>query len=293
MEALTKVIKHHRPNLSDSSIKTYTNIVRCMFKDLWPDKDFDHDLYITQQEKVMKHLETIKYNVRKTILSALVSFTEGKVQQNYREQMMNDANHYNALQRENKMTEEQKANWITWKEIEEHLESLKKKYLYIFKEAKPSKDDILNLQKYVILACFTMIPPRRAMDFCKMKVRNYDKAEDNYYDKGTFYFRLYKTAKFTGLQIEKVPKGLEMLLRRWIAFHDQDYLFCDYYNKEITSSGMTKILNSIFKPKLISVNMLRHIHITEKQGPLIAELEKTAEAMGHSVAQQKLYVKKD
>jgi hypothetical protein len=126
-----------------------------------------------------------------------------------------------------------------------------------------------------------------------MKVRDIKKDKDNYYEKGTFHFRQYKTAKFLGLQIEKVPLTLSALLRKWISFSDKsDYLFFDYYGKAFTSSGLTKVLNSIFG-KNISVNMLRHIYISEKSAPLMKELEKTAEEMGHSSAQAKLYVKKE
>jgi len=82
-------------------------------------------------------------------------------------------------------------------------------------------------------------------------------------------------------------------LKKWIAFHDMDYLFANADDKEIAGSGMTKILNNIFKPKLISVNMLRHIYITEKSAPLIDKLKETAEEMAHSTGMQGLYVKKD
>jgi hypothetical protein len=44
---------------------------------------------------------------------------------------------------------------------------------------------------------------------------------------------------------------------------------------------------------MISVNMLRHIYISEKSAPLIDKLKETAEAMAHSTGMQGLYVKKD
>jgi len=293
MEALVKAIKHERPNLSESSIKTYTNVLKSMFKDIWAGKEFDHTLYITEQEKALKHMESIKFNIRKTILSALVSFTTGVVQTKYRNQMMEDSQKYTALQHRHIKTEEQKENWMSWKEIEEHLAKLKNQYYYVFKEEKPTREEIMNLQSYVILACYVLMPPRRAMDYCKMKVRNYDKTKDNFYEGGKFVFSQYKTAKFMGLQIQKVPRALDLLLKKWIAFHDMDYLFANADDKEIAGSGMTKILNNIFKPKLISVNMLRHIYITEKSAPLIDKLEETADAMAHSTGMQGLYVKKD
>ena len=293
MEALVKAIKHERPNLSESSIKTYTNVLKSMFKDIWPGKEFDHTLYITEQEKAMNHMQSIKFNIRKTILSALVSFTTGAVQTKYRNQMMEDSQKYTALQHQHIKTEEQKENWMSWKEIEEHLAKLKNQYYYVFKEEKPTREEIMNLQSYIILACYVLMPPRRAMDYCKMKVRNYDKTKDNFYEGGKFVFSQYKTVKFMGLQIQKVPRALDLLLKKWIAFHDMDYLFANSDDKEIAGSGMTKILNNIFKPKLISVNMLRHIYITEKSAPLIDKLKETADAMAHSTGMQGLYVKKE
>jgi len=292
MEDCKEHIKKMRPKLSDSTLKTYCNILRNLYKDVF-DGDFDYKHYLKDYEKVMKHLEKTKYNVRKTILSALVVISEGTVaQSHYRKQMLEDAQQYNALQKKNIMTDEQKKNWITWKEVEDHLDLLKKKYYYIFKEKNPEIQDILNLQKYIILCCYVLIPPRRLQDFCLMKVRDISKDKDNFYEKGTFYFRQYKTAKFLGLQIEKVPKTLELLLRKWISFTNgkSNYLFFDYYGKPFTSSGLTKVLNNIFG-KNISVNMLRHIYITEKTGPLIKQIEETAKEMGHSTDTQKLYIK--
>jgi hypothetical protein len=292
MEKCVKQIKENRPKLSDSSIRTYTNILKNIYRDLQGDKEFDHHYFIHEYKKVLEHLESVKFNVRKTILSALVALTEGVVQNAYRTQMIADAHQYNAIQKQHTMTDTQRENWISWAEIEDHLEKLKKKTEYIWKEAKPSREEVLLLQKYIILAMYVLLPPRRAMDFCKMKVKGYDKSKDNFYEKGHFYFRQYKTAKFTGLQIEKVPKTVEMLLRKWIPFHNEDLLFSDYMGNEITSSGMTKILNSVFG-KSISVNQLRHIYITEKSAPLMKQLEETAAAMGHSTEQAKLYVKKE
>lgn len=292
MEDCKEHIKKMRPKLSDSTLKTYCNILRNLYKDVF-DGDFDYKHYLKDYEKVMKHLENTKYNVRKTILSALVVISEGTVaQSHYRKQMLEDAQQYNALQKKNIMTDEQKKNWITWKEVEQHLDLLKKKFYYIFKEKNPEIHDILNLQKYIILCCYVLIPPRRLQDFCLMKVRDISKDKDNFYEKGVFHFRQYKTAKFLGLQIEKVPKTLELLLRKWITFTNgkSNYLFFDYYGKAFTSSGLTKVLNSIFG-KNISVNMLRHIYITEKTGPLIKQIEETAKEMGHSTETQKLYIK--
>lgn len=292
MEKCAEHIKKMRPKLSESSTKTYCNILRNLYRDLW-DSEFHYEPLIKEQDKVLKHLEGVKFNVRKTILSALVAISDGAVQNKYRNLMIEDARKYNTLQKENKMTDAQRENWITWEEIEKHVEQLKKKYYYIFKEKNPTQDDILNLQKYVMGCCYTMIPPRRSMDFCKMRCKNYDKTKENFYEKGTFVFHQYKTAKFSGVQVEKVPPVLKSLLDRWVKFINTDLMFTNYYGKELTSAEVTKILNGIFGKKQIGVNQLRHIYITEKSAPLMKQLEETATAMGHSTNQAKLYVKNE
>jgi hypothetical protein len=293
MEACKEHILKMRPKLSVSSVKTYCNILKNLYKEVFTG-DFHYEPLLKESEKVLKHLETVKYNVRKTILSSLVAISDGTVQTKYRKQMLEDAQKYNALQKQNVMTDAQRENWMTWNEIEQHLDQLKKKFYYVFKEKKPKPEELLDLQKYIILSCYVLIPPRRLQDFCLMKCRDFTREKDNFYEKGAFHFRQYKTAKFLGLQIEKVPKTLEALLRKWIQFTSDkgEYMFFDYYGKPFTSSGMTKVLNSIFGKK-ISVNQLRHIYITEKSAPLMKELEKTAEEMGHSTNQAKLYVKNE
>lgn len=292
MKDVIDLIKTNRPKLSDSSIKTYVHCLKNVFSSVFPKDDFDVKLLIKDYKKVLDYLKDVKFNVRKTILSALtiISINHDEPYKHYRTQMIEDSQKYQAQEKENKMTDTQRENWISWKEILEILELLRQKYYYIFKQKNPKKEDILDLQKYIILSCYTLIPPRRSQDFCLLKVKNYNPDEDNYYFKGNFVFNKYKTAKFSGTEVVTCPKSLQMLLKKWIDFHKQDYLFTDYYDKPLTSSGMSKILNSIFDKK-ISVNMLRHSYITSNLSPLINKLEETAKNMGHSVGQQKLYVK--
>jgi hypothetical protein len=293
MEKLLEVISSQRPHLSQSSKKTYLSVLQRVFKKAFPDeKQMDHTLFSKHQEEVIKALEDIPFNSRKTLLAALVIITTEGVQKKYQDLMNKDAMKYNIEQKENKMTPLQKQNWISWDDVESTLEKLKRSTEHIWKESKPSRDDIMALQKYIILACYVMIPPRRLLDYTLMKIRGYNRAKDNFFDKGTFYFRQYKTAKFLGLQIEKLPKKLSQLITKWANFTGWPQLFQSYTGDDLTAALLTKTLNSIFFPKVISVNMLRHIYITTKSAPLINQLEQTAAEMGHSSAQAKLYVKK-
>ena len=246
-------------------------------------------------KRVLEHLSTIKFNVRKTILSAVVCISKDQktdIVSCYRNQMIEDAQKYNSQEKENKMSDAQRANWIPWEDVVKLHEKLKEKVAWILKSDHTDRENLLELQKYVLLSCYVLIPPRRAKDFTEMKFKDYDEKKDNYYHKGTFHFNDYKTARFYGEQLVKTPKTLELLIGRWIKKCPSEYLFADYEGKKLTSAGISKIFYSIFK-KNISVNMLRHSYITDTLGPAIADLEEKAEEMGHSVDVQRLYVKKD
>jgi hypothetical protein len=286
-------IKHCRDHLSAGSVKTYRNVLKNLYEDVFGrETPFNHKLFFADHVKVLKHLEGIKFNVRKTILSAIICISKDEkpaVIELFRKQMMDDAQKYNSQEKENRMTDTQKENWMSWEDIMKTFEKLKEKVAWVIKADNPDRENLLELQKYVLLACYVLIPPRRAKDFAEMKCKDYDE-KSNYYQKGTFHFNDYKTAKFYGHQSVRVPKTLELLLTKWCKKNTGDYLFSDYAGKKLTSASISKILNSVFK-KNVSVNMLRHSYITDNLGPKINELEVKAEEMGQSVAQQKLYVK--
>lgn len=296
LKDLETLIKHCRPHLSDGSIKTYRNVIKNLYEDVFGrETPFNHKLLFADHVKVLAHLDKIKFNVRKTILSAVVCISKGEkpaVIEMFHKQMMDDAQAYNTREKENKMTETQKANWMHWVDIQATFEKLKEKVAWVMKSETADRENILELQKYVLLACYVLIPPRRAKDFTEMKTKDYDTEKDNYYSKGTFHFNDYKTAKIYGHQSVKTPKTLETLLNKWIKKNPGVYMFSDYSEKKLTSASVSKILNSIFK-KNVSVNMLRHSYITDVVGADIAHLQEVASGMGQSTAQQKLYVKKE
>ena len=296
LKDLEALIKHCRPHLSDGSVKTYRNVIKNLYEDVFGrDTPFNHKLIFADHAKVLAHLDGIKFNVRKTILSAVVCIAKDQkpaIIEMFHKQMMDDAQKYNSREKENKMTETQKENWMPWADILAAFEKLKEKVAWVLKSETADRENLLELQKYVLLACYVLIPPRRAKDFTEMKTSAYDAEKDNYYVKGTFHFNDYKTAKVYGHQQIKTPKTLEALLNKWIKKNPGEYLFSDYSGKKLTSASISKILNSIFK-KNVSVNMLRHAYITDVAGPEIDKLQGMATDMGQSMAQQKLYVKKE
>ena len=139
------------------------------------------------------------------------------------------------------------------------------------------------------------VSPRRSLDYGAMKIRNYDPKTDNYYKAGKFYFNRYKTARKYGLQTLDVPKELQVLLRKWIKMNDTDYLLFSTNKKPLSSPQINRILNKVFDGLHISVDMLRHIYLTDlyKHMPALKDMEKTANEMSHSLSTALTYIKRD
>lgn len=302
-------IKKNRPHLKANSIATYRNAIKKVYKlcEFPSGVDATYSLLYTQPKKVVETLKSLPANIRKTYYAALVVYCGDKDKtalKMYSSEMRDDITAYTKEQATNRKSEQQKANWLTWAEVLQVVETLRRKVIPLWKEESLTKAEYNLLQSYILISCYTMIPPRRASDYINLKYRN-DSELDNFYNskKGQLLFRIYKTAKVYGTQEETVPKVLKTLLNKWITkkatlsaplsdVSKSDYLFNTPAGKQFSNTDITNTLNYMFDKK-ISVSMLRHIYITDKLSPKIDELKSIAGDMGHSVAQQALYVKND
>ena len=61
--------------------------------------------------------------------------------------------------------------------------------------------------------------------------------------------------------------------------------------KKLTSPQITKMLNAIFEKKA-SVDIMRHIYLTNKYGKVQEQMREDSRAMGNSLEEQSLYIKK-
>lgn len=286
---LSECIKKTRPNISANSLKTYLSSVRSTFMKIWPGEKLDYTRFFHDSHKAMEWFKTQPFNTRKTRLAAVLSCSHGqneKVVELYHSMMIQDSQKYKDIEKDHMMTDAQRKNWISWAKVLQLHSELKKRTNPMFTEEKHDLDEI---QKFIVLSCYVLIPPRRAMDFAEMKVKGYNKELDNYFDGKYFVFNKYKTAKSHGTQKLDVPVALQTILKKWMKVHPSDYLFSSRGEK-LTSTGLGRILNSIFK-KNISVNMLRHSYVTQNLAPLIEHLDKVADEMGHSRSQQSDYIK--
>jgi integrase len=252
--------------------------------------DADISYFEKNPDKVLKHLDTTPCKSRKTILASLVTLTgNGK----YKDRMMKDAYEYQNEKKDQHKTEKETDNWLTQEDVLKVWKELYRNY-YLLSKATLTPEEKDRLQNLVILSLFVLIPPRRSLDYCDMKIRNIDKENDNYIEGRKLVFMKYKTAKNYGEQKVAIPPKLQLLLKKWVAKQQGDFLLSDSQGKPMTPSKLTVKLNKIFG-KRISTNMLRKIYLTDKYKdvPALKDMEETSREMGHSVMEALTsYVKK-
>lgn len=205
-------------------------------------------------------------------------------------------------------TEKEDEAWLTWDEVEEKKAALKRDVASFASNKHITALQFDKLLQYVVLSLYTDIPPRRNQDFLDMYVvKKWTKemeTDRNYYDVAThkFIFNKFKTAKTYGQQTVDVPNTeeapLQQTLATFIKFHplgkQKEFKLlvkADGSNLN-TVNAITRILNRIFGKKIGS-SMLRHLYLSSKYGETNKEMEKDAEAMGHSTTEQKDYIKYD
>jgi hypothetical protein len=293
MEKIREVIRHKRPSLSESSITTYSSILKNLFKNVFGDHEFSVNRF-EETDKVLHYLRELPCNKRKTVLSALVVVTDNKA---YRNLMLEDIKEYNHDIQKQEKTETQKENWVNTHDIKELWEEYKRDSELLYKKKNPTINDLQEIQNFVLLSVLggIFIPPRRSLDFVNFKIKNIDREKDNYLDKNNLVFNSYKTAKFYGEQKVACPQPLKTILGKWILKNPTDYLFFDSNMNQLSSVKLNQRLNKIFGKK-VSVNALRHGFLTDKYASHSEQqkkLENDMRDMGSSTKQEQTYIKLD
>lgn len=298
--SLKEFLKEKRSSLSDSSLTTYSSLLRSLYKRIW-DGDIDPKKF-KDTKRIMEALKDVPPNKRKTTLSALVIATGEDA---YRDMMLNDIKSYNQQISKQEKTEQQEKNWVTQEEVKSKYLELQRKAMKLYKSANISNADLQEIQNFIILALLSgvNIPVRRSKDFVDFKIRNINKEQDNYIsdDAKELVFNSYKTAKHYGTQKIKLPTILRNILKKWIQVNPSDYLLIDSRGNPLggiesnSTNGAVKLnqrLERIFNKK-VGVNGLRHSILTHKFGDQDEEVKKTMRDMGSSAQQLTTYVKND
>ena len=183
----------------------------------------------------------------------------------------------------NEMTEKEKANMLSWAKI---------------KQIKPT-----TTHDKALVGVYVDIPPRR-LDYRIMKLTTTsDDLDENFNyivcSRGapkSFIFMNYKTDKTFGRQEFKIPRGLAIKLKAFIAdagLTSGHFLFGKTKDKPYASFStyVTKIFKK-YTDKNLSVNLLRHSFISSflrKKNLSIADKKAVSTAMAHSLTLQEKY----
>lgn len=160
--------------------------------------------------------------------------------------------------------------------------------------------------EHLLLSMYTMIPPRRQLDY--YKVRLYTSAKDTpdrrssfihlHHPKGSYMLiTRFKTDKFYKPFYIKLPLELEAAIDASLAGLPRNYLFVGADNEPFHAPNtFTKFSNAILKRVFnnpnMTVNILRHAsatYINQKPNVTYGERERHAYQMGHSINKQISY----
>jgi len=286
-------IKEKRPTLGASSITTYSSILRSLYKKVFGDGEIDPSKY-EDTKSILKALDGLPPNKRKTILSALVIITDNK---DYRELMLSDVREYNKEISLQQKSDTQKENWVEGGDIKSVFEDCRRAADALFKKKNHTPADLQTIQSFIIMSLLggQFISPRRSKDFTDFKIKNATD-KDNYIEGNNLVFNSYKTSKTYGQQKVAIPIKLRNILNKWIAINPTEYLLFDANYNPLSSVKLNQRLNKLFDGKKVGINGLRHTYLTDKFGDTIAQkkaVANTMEAMGSSPAMLTTYVKEE
>ncbi|MBY0379582.1 MAG: hypothetical protein K2P99_04170, partial [Burkholderiales bacterium] len=285
-QILETLIKSNR-KLSDGTLKTYLSVLRSLSKKLGNKNGIE--FFTNSKPEIIQYIQSLdKPQTQKTILSALYVLTNDN---DYKTDMLKYVNEVNQKYKTQKTFENRKG--LTT------LEEIKSKYpIYLDNLKKNRNIDNYILYFIVALTSTVIMPPRRALDWTELKVKNYDINVDNCVVKNKFVLNKFKTARFVSVneKVLDIPKELLKYINEFKKISENDYLL---YNtrtgNKLDSSAFTKLLNKIYGDK-VGVDLIRSLFLSDlgKGIPALTKLEDTTAAMGTSInSMLNYYVKKD
>jgi hypothetical protein len=328
MEEIQKLLKQKKSDLSDSSIKTYSNCINKLFKQyvtgskIYTADDTIDLKFLQNHKRVLKiiHNEE-RLTTQKSRLTCIVSILKAiKAKPDlikiYYDEMIRVATEYTDWLKQQKKSDTQKENWLSISELDDIINNLYEKVSGI----KEKTTDSITNKEYNELQVYTLL---RLLD--KFSIRNEfgdmnlisktqynnlsaeDKKKLNFMikDGGDFKIILnkFKTKKYLGSKEYEVPKELTTILKILFKFNKSNYVLTKPDKESsLTSHGVTKLLTSYFLKvtgKRVSTSLLRHISATEddKGNTTILQDERKDQEIKdkylHNEAQHRLYAKKD
>jgi len=288
------LLQKHRPNLSESSVKTYCNCIKILYKNYQKISDKFKDKPITlsflqNYSRVIHSIKDEPLTTKKSRLACIVVFlkitkTPEELVKKYQTEMTKVADEYQNWLKTQTKSKKQSDNWITQNEVDKIINDLYET-IKDFKNNETISDEQYNkLQVYTVLRLLSDINVRNEFaEIYKVNestilddTKNYIIKEDKFYK---IILNKYKTKKFLGTKEYIINKPLSTVLNILFKFNKSNFLLTKRNRTTMLgTNGLSKMLIAFFKKtigKSISTSMLRHINISEelKDKPTIVEDE--------------------
>jgi integrase len=311
MEDLVENLK--KRNLSDSSIKLYMrNLIK--LNDDVPPKNLN---FLMKTDDILQKLEKYKDNTKRGYLISIVSILSTvkdtskkmlKIFKFYYDEMMK----INTTLKEkptDEMSKQQGENWVKWDFVIDVRDKLHEEVKTFVNNKTLTNSQYNKLLNLVVLSCYTYNSPRRNKDYSIMNITNeYSDAlpkDLNYLDFNNkkFIFNVYKTSKKEEGVSTDIPNELMLIIIDYLKHHpvlgkkklpkkfNTRFLVYSDGSDFGADNSITRILNTIFKPKKVSSSMLRHIYLTDKYGDTLQQMKEDSKEMSHNMTTQKDYIK--
>ncbi len=307
---LKETIKKSRPNIKDSTIKSYEanlNKLKKMFET--DNYSFLKDIGEVMDKIGDKHFTTIRnyLNAIIILLSALNHDDKyDKLIKEYQSKRDDLNQQYEDENATGKISEKQEKNFVPYEDVVGMINKMGQD-LKGFKKRELSAKDKMLLQIYIIYQIHIRLPMRNDVAGMEAitkraynKLTEADKKAKNYLvvEKGKMFMVLnkFKTqSKYEELRFD-IPKDLEKLLRAYLKINGMGVLFKSSTGKELTRNQLSQLLIKYSKRyldgKSISTTILRKIVLSHKFGDLKKEQEEMSKITGHSVeTMNNVYIK--
>lgn len=315
MDNLKKKIDESR-NIKPNSLNSYMISI----KKLWNNTDeneFKNLDFLMNIDNIKEYLTVHKLATRRNYISAVIVSLDAMCDTKYEHTLFKYREYLEELNEQYKKqylngekSKSQSKNWVTMKELNKVMIKIKKEILErnIFYKNEINKKEFMLLQKWVIANLYLNPenPPTR-LDYSPMEViskDNYDELEEeeqserNYIvvisrNRKFFSFNEYKTSHCYGNNEINVGKKLNSVLNIWFKFNKTDSLLLNSKFEPLSANGLGKMIRATFAStgKNISVNMLRHVFLSEKYPNVNKEKLSDSIKMGHSLKTQSDYSK--
>ena len=287
-------LKDKFPNLNDKSFLIYASCLNYILFNLLKISNIFYFEMFEEQDKIIKLLKddtTKDAGQRKIYWNSLkkISNISDKYEKAFNDDIKTDKQHRLLHQK----TEKQNNNWVSEQLINDKFTEYYTKYKHLIAQDELTLKEYQNLQQLLIIGLYSKLQGvPRLLEFTEMKIKNYDKNTDNYYDTTYFYYNKFKTIKSEGAKKELVPDILKTIVDSLISINETEYLLVDSKLNKLSNITLNQRINKIFGLN-VGCNIMRHSRISELYTDInMKTITDNANKYNHSIETHLSYIKK-